>query len=1189
MTPKKALAAYCLTVCVFLVGLFTLYNNFRQQLEVADQSIERGEALVLEKDLNQEKLSDLLYDCAYVADRKDADLISKCIKEKLDKDGAFPNLGALMQPSMKVSADSAYIMGGEGFKARVADDLYKLGVNEKSKCASSSNLKTGKGDVSITVKINNAKNCSKSIAGIPVRIVSYSLINEANGETEVVADTLGYALTDNKGIAKFEVEKGGHYSVLPVNRGTQFGREKGTTQCALSENVEFLFSQRPHVLTLLSPQTFSSIKQDRTILVRTPEEFKDELIRMAVIFILGWGVFLFFTFQIDRKLNTRTDYLLIITLMILTGLGQLSIFGMWNPLTDTLYGSIMSLGLLFGLILTAAIMLVNYAKLDARLTSSHYWVFRNYGWVVLVGAIALLGMMFLFGSGPDGSDAKVNLFGIQPSEIARVLIIIFIAWFFARKGTLLQDFSQRLTKRTFQRQVTIMSAIIAGMLILMGIYMILSDMGPALVVLISFILIYSIARRDFAQLLLGLLSFIALMLGARWLNNSLTMLFIAAGIWFIGWIVYWYVTKHQIYESAIFLNLVIVVFALAGRCFEFIGKHGLATRLTNRTDMAWEGVWSNEVSGGDQVVQGLWSLATGGFSGMGFGNGSPALVPAAHTDMIFTTIGEMLGFVGLVLVVLCFFILIYRTILVGCRAGYTFPFYLAIGIGIVTGVQFLVIVAGSIGLLPLTGVTLPFLSYGRVSLIISMMCFGLVLSISRLRANEIQREYINSFNGSMAACIGLFMLAGIILLVTAFRYQVLSREETLIRPAYVTNMEGARIIEYNPRIRLILRKLKAGNIYDRNGLLLATSNRQILTDAKESLTAAGITNEMFSEEVSKSKSRYYPFGAHTLFMLGDYNTMKVYNYYDNNPVGYLAEARHHDNLRGIDIPSKEKSLTAHKYKINRFLDSREQEFTAKEYDYRDLLKSGFLNYGIDRNPVIDEHNANRSNRDLKLTVDASLQLQMQNAMANAIETDPVLKNKKRLRASVVVLDAYKGDLLCSANYPLPSQDSIYMLNDKKIYGAVPFEKLPNHTPLTERDLGLTFQSQPGSTAKVMSSIAGFMKLGDEAASVTYNIRPEETIEPSTIEPWGSAVSMETSIVKSSNCYFINLVHDKDLYVELDSLYSAVGIRVNPDIIYAKGNIVPYFFELEEFNKSGEFHELMKRLGNKAVNKYDSYL
>lgn len=1200
MTPKKALAAYLLTVLVFLLGTFSLYNNLKPQLDEATQAIEQGSTLVLKKDIDQKKLANLLYSGGYIDSQSDADFVASRIKKIMDEKGSLPNLGSLLKSEFKITADTASTFGGEDFLSRVRSDLYKLGVTDDDNniiaYGEYANVQIPDSAVAlISVKVKNAKGVKDTVGGIPVRIRQYTMHEDVKGNDSIATDTLGISLTDASGMVSFKVKKGGYYSVLPIKKGFQYGREKGTTKGELTGNIDISFAQRPHVVSLLSPQAFSNLKYDRALVVRTPAEFKDALIGLAAVFILSWGIFMLFIFQLDKKYSTRSDYLLIIALMIISGIGLLASYGIWNPLTDTLYGSVMTQGLFIGLLVMGAMTLVNYAKLDARLSSSKWWILRNYGWTVLAGAFGLLCMLYLFGTGPEGSDAKVNLFGFQPSEISRVLIVIFIAWFFARKATLIQDFSQRLTRRTLKRQLSTISWIILGMMVLMVVYLILSDMGPALVVLVSFILIYSMARRDFAQLLLGLITFIILMLGTRWLITSteyrLPALLLASSAWFVGWIGYWYWKKKQIYESAIFLNLVIVIFSLAGDILKSIGQQGLAARLLNRTNMSWEGVWNNEVLGGDQVVQGIWSLATGGLTGLGLGNGSPAIVPAGHTDMIFTTIGEMLGLVGLVLVVLCFFVIIHRTILIGRRAGYAFPFYLATGIGIVTGIQFLVIVAGSIGLLPLTGVTLPFLSYGRVSFIISLASFGFVVSISRLRANEVQREYTNSFNGSIVACSGLFLLIAVILLGASAKYQILSRGETLIRPAYVTNMEGARIIEYNPRIGLVLRKLEAGNIYDRNGLLLATSSRDELSNARDNLIKAGVSTAMYNNEENKRKRRYYPFGDHTLFMLGDYNTLKVFGYRESDPIGYLAEARHQNELRGIDIQSQKADTTkmkAHEYKANRFVEPVVRMFTAREYDYSNLLKAGFLDYGIECNPIIEKHNSRRAKRDLVLSLDAQLQMKLQNEMAKAISTDPSLSNKKLLRASVIILDSKNGDLLCSANYPLPNQDSIYMLNDRKIYGAVPFEKLPGHLPITERDLGMTFQTQPGSTAKVMSAMAGFMNMGASAADVTYDVKADETIEPSTIEPWGPKLSMETSIVKSSNCYFINLIHDKNLYGELDSIYYNVGVRVNPDSIYAKGNIVPYYFTLDEFNNKNEFDNLLTSLGNKATAKYESY-
>lgn len=1214
MTPKNTIAAYFITVTVFLLGVFSLYHNLKPQLDEANDAIKQGTTLVLEKGLKKEQLSERLYKSGYISDRKDADFIADRITRYLEIHGTFSNLGSLLKDELKVSADTALLLGGEGLKSRIENDYKNLGITEEfEEAAETHGFKVDGADGVICVQIVNAKQINDTLSGIPVRIkhyptrktYQYIYQNTSKGKKEIIDSilvdevVLGYAITDSNGVATFNVKKGEHYSVLPIKKGFQYGREKGTTNGALKEELNLTFVQKPHVISLLSRQTFSNIKHDRTLIVRSPAKFIDSLVFMTIAYILAWALFFIFTFYIDKKWGTRTDYLLIIALMAITGIGLLTIFGIWNPLTDTLYGSITTKYFLLGVASMFGVMLINYAKLDSKLTYSKWRLFRNYGWVALFVAMGILSMLFLFGSAPEGSDAKVNLFGIQPSEIVRILIIIFIAWFFTRKANLIQGFSQMLTKQTIKRQVEVVSWIMFAIIAILSFYLVLSDMGPALVVLISFILIYSMARRDFAQLLFGLLSFVAVMLCARWVNNTLPTLLISAAVWFIIWIAYWYLKKRQIYESAIFLNLVIVVFSLADSILELIGQHALALRLTNRKDMAWDGVWDNEVLGGDQVVQGIWSLSTGGIDGLGLGDGSPSIVPAGYTDLIFTTIGEMLGFIGITLVVLCFFVIIHRTLLIGRRAGYTFPFYLAIGVGVTTGIQFLVIIAGSIGLLPLTGVTLPFLSYGSVSLVMSLISFGFIISISRLRANDIQKKYTNSFNGSIQACSALFLLMGIVVLCKSADYQIFSRGETLIRPAYVTNVDGARIIEYNPRIELVLRKIHAGNIYDRNKVLLATCSLQDLKTSADSLenkkNKRGIDAEirdLYRAELLKRKYRYYPFGNHTLFMLGDYNTRRVFQYYDNNPTGYLAEARHIHELRGLEIPSKKVTLQANHFKRNRFVKEITEYFHVYEYDYSNLFKAGFLDYGIQRNSVIKRHNDRRGKRDMVLTIDARLQMELQNKMRDYIHKN-VFRNKKLLRASVVVLDAEHGDLICSANYPLPNQDSIFMLNERKIYGEIPFEKIDGSSPITERDLGLTFQTQPGSTAKVISAMAGFMALGPDASKVTYEVRPEEVIDINSrgklLEPIGPNVSMKESIVESSNCYFINLVHDKELYSELGSIYCNTGIRVNPNPVYAKGNIVPYYFYLDEFTERDDFNGLIRSLGTQAISKYNNYL
>jgi hypothetical protein len=111
-----------------------------------------------------------------------------------------------------------------------------------------------------------------------------------------------------------------------------------------------------------------------------------------------------------------------------------------------------------------------------------------------------------------------------------------------------------------------------------------------------------------------------------------------------------------------------VVF-IFGEVLPYVGD-----RLNDRNSI-YSNIWDNQVYGGDQIAQGIWSLSSGGFGGQGLGQGNPNVVPAFHTDMIFTSIGEELGWIGLVLIILCFAILLHRTLLIGRRAGNPFALY----------------------------------------------------------------------------------------------------------------------------------------------------------------------------------------------------------------------------------------------------------------------------------------------------------------------------------------------------------------------------------------------------------------------------------------------------------------------------------------------------------------------------------
>jgi cell division protein FtsI/penicillin-binding protein 2 len=198
--------------------------------------------------------------------------------------------------------------------------------------------------------------------------------------------------------------------------------------------------------------------------------------------------------------------------------------------------------------------------------------------------------------------------------------------------------------------------------------------------------------------------------------------------------------------------------------------------------------------------------------------------------------------------------------------------------------------------------------------------------------------------------------------------------------------------------------------------------------------------------------------------------------------------------------------------------------TVNRYDYSALAP--LLLAGIN-SPQVKAFK--KRNRDVQLTLDAGLQIQIQQSIAR----DTSLMDN---RVSVVVMEAASGDVLTSAVYPLPPT------NDEEQLTMTQAEQNRLSRWVTTTDLGFTYATQPGSTAKVLTALAAFNKLGLAATQKTFVVRAYERIRTRGAEPDETGqITLERGLVKSNNVYFIKLANEAKLQEEMAQLYLKTGM------------------------------------------------
>ncbi len=292
-------------------------------------------------------------------------------------------------------------------------------------------------------------------------------------------------------------------------------------------------------------------------------------------------------------------------------------------------------------------------------------IFKRLAYPILILSILLLIAVLIPGIGHRAGGSmrwlKIGGFSFQPSEFAKLGLIIFLAYFLTKKEENIRSFS-------FGFLPTILFSGVVIALILKE-----PDFGAAL----------------FLTTMVFLLLFVS---GAR-------VIYIAGAFLLAAPVAYYFLMN-------------------AGYRYK---------RL-----MSFIRPWDDPTGTSFQIIQSFLSFGSGGLFGAGLGEGRQKLffLPAPHTDFIFSVIGEEMGLVGAIIVVILFFILTLRGIHIGLAVEDRFSAYLALGVTLMISLQAVINMGVVLGLLPTKGLTLPFVSYGGTSLIANLIGVGILLHLS---------------------------------------------------------------------------------------------------------------------------------------------------------------------------------------------------------------------------------------------------------------------------------------------------------------------------------------------------------------------------------------------------------------------------------------------------------------------------
>ena len=189
-----------------------------------------------------------------------------------------------------------------------------------------------------------------------------------------------------------------------------------------------------------------------------------------------------------------------------------------------------------------------------------------------------------------------------------------------------------------------------------------------------------------------------------------------------------YLSFLYIYGDSKLFTALNVFAAICGGTFGCLFMSHIKVRVAT-----WLDPFADITGKGYQITQSLFAIGSGGFTGRGIGCGSPYFIPALSSDFIFSAICEEMGVLGATAVILLYFVLVYRGFKIALSSTNKFHKAVSVGLSVMLGVQTFIIIGGVTKLIPLTGITLPFISYGGSSMVTTFAALGILQAVSGMK------------------------------------------------------------------------------------------------------------------------------------------------------------------------------------------------------------------------------------------------------------------------------------------------------------------------------------------------------------------------------------------------------------------------------------------------------------------------